>query len=65
MALNKNRDRWEKQRRPEQIDAEVGAEPFFIERLGFVHPDAFASGLVVGGAIILFTKMDNMDYFSG
>lgn len=54
MALNKNRDRWEKQRRPEQIDA-GGRRTIFHRRLGFVHPDAFASGLVVGGAIILFT----------
>lgn len=54
MALNKNRDQWEKQRRPEQIDA-GGRRTIFHRRLSFVHPGAFASGLVVGRAIILFT----------
>ena len=33
----------------------MGAEPFFHRCLSFVHPGAFASGLVVGRAIILFT----------
>ena len=54
MALNKNRDQWEKQRRLEQIDA-GGRRTIFHRRLSFVHPGAFASGLVVGRAIILFT----------
>ena len=54
MALNKNRDKWEKQRRPEQIDAD-GRRTIFHRRLSFVHPGTFALGLVVGGAVILFT----------
>ena len=54
MALNEKREKWEKQRRPEQIDAD-GQKTIFHRHLIFVRPGTFASGLVVGGAIILFT----------
>lgn len=55
MVLNEKRDKWEKQRRPEQIDAD-GQKTIFQRHLIFVHPGTLASGLVVGGAIILFTE---------
>lgn len=53
MALNENKDKWEKQRGPEQIDA-GGQRTIFHRHLIFFHPGTFASALVVGGAIIPF-----------
>lgn len=63
MALKENKDKWERQRRPEQIEVD-GQGAISHRHLILVHPGTFASGLAVGGAIILFTDC-NMECFSG